>query len=285
MQRSGFTLVELLVAVTLIVLLIALLAPALDRAMYDAELTLCASRQDAIASGLTAYAAGQRRAYPYRRALAEGTRLRRPELITSQEGMDDRAILRSMFGNLNRTLLDPLAGKVDMEHAYPPLDTYANYGIWAGIRLATARGGKGLLRLGDRWEWTDDSRGQSSAARSAFTTLVSDFDLVYQRYDGSAVVWTSHPDGDEGVLWFIRIQASTPTPVNPANIRSQGGVYSGWISTTNHRRGELDNNFAFTDGSVERFRRVKWDDEEMARVPYVDGLWDPTIIWRHVPRR
>ena len=48
--RSGFTLIEQLVVVTILVLLLALLAPALDRAVYSAELTVCGTTLRTLAS-------------------------------------------------------------------------------------------------------------------------------------------------------------------------------------------------------------------------------------------
>ena len=285
-MTRAFTLVELLVVITIIVVLLALLTPAMDQAVYQAELAVCASRQDAIASGLTTYAMAANRAYPYRPVLAEGVTLRRPELIAAEEGADDRPNLRRALGNdLNKVLLDPLTPKVDLDHNFSPIvDTYSNYGLWSGMQWTTVRGGKGLRRLGDRWEWNDDSRGNTSG-KFGFTTLVSDFDLSYQRYDGSAVVWTSHSDRDAAVLAPLRIQSRSVLPAGTNGVRRIGGVYSGWWSTTNHRRGPIDSNFAFTDGSVERFGDVEWDDEDMARTPYIQGNWEPAIIWRHVPRR
>ena len=64
-SKMGFTLVELLVVITIIVILLALLAPALDQAIYQAELAVCAARQDGLLTIFHAYAADEgRRKYP-----------------------------------------------------------------------------------------------------------------------------------------------------------------------------------------------------------------------------
>src|SRR5687767_3588676 len=69
--RQGFTLIELLVVITIIVVLLALLTPALDKAIYMAELAVCGTNEKAIASGAQMYAVANKRRYPYR-PLAEG---------------------------------------------------------------------------------------------------------------------------------------------------------------------------------------------------------------------
>src|ERR1043165_1931025 len=52
----AFTLIELLVVITIIVVLLALLTPALDKAMYQAELAVCGANLRAIANGAIPYA-------------------------------------------------------------------------------------------------------------------------------------------------------------------------------------------------------------------------------------
>jgi prepilin-type N-terminal cleavage/methylation domain-containing protein len=64
MSKPAFTLIELLVVVTIIVVLLALLTPALDRAIYRAELTVCATNIKAMGSTATMYAASHQRSYP-----------------------------------------------------------------------------------------------------------------------------------------------------------------------------------------------------------------------------
>jgi len=52
----AFTFVELLVVITIIVVLLALLVPALDEAVYQADLAVCATHQHGIGVGAVAYA-------------------------------------------------------------------------------------------------------------------------------------------------------------------------------------------------------------------------------------
>lgn len=61
MTKRAFTLVELLVVVTIIVILLALLAPAMDTAMELTRRTICASRLDAFGHTHVQYALDNRR--------------------------------------------------------------------------------------------------------------------------------------------------------------------------------------------------------------------------------
>src|SRR5258708_15496333 len=59
-RRGAFTLIELLVVVTIIVVLLALLTPALDKAIYQAQLARCAAQIKGIGAGATAYSTEHR---------------------------------------------------------------------------------------------------------------------------------------------------------------------------------------------------------------------------------
>ena len=73
MRPRAFTLIELLVVVTIMVILLALLAPALDQAVYRAELTASAARLKAHASIASVYAMDHGRSYPHRVPVRDGT--------------------------------------------------------------------------------------------------------------------------------------------------------------------------------------------------------------------
>src|SRR5688500_15697241 len=64
--RKGFTLVELLVVVTIIVLLISMLIPALSKAIYQAQLGKCATNYKFVVNGTQNYTMDFQKQYPFR---------------------------------------------------------------------------------------------------------------------------------------------------------------------------------------------------------------------------
>ena len=61
--RKAFTLIELLVVVTILVVLLALLTPALDKAVEQAERAVCGANQRSIAAGAVMYAMENRKQF------------------------------------------------------------------------------------------------------------------------------------------------------------------------------------------------------------------------------
>ena len=278
MLKGAFTLIELLVVITIIVVLLALLTPAMDQAIYQAELTACAARVDGIVGGAITYASGNRRHYPYRQTLNPAhTSLRRPSLIRDANGQvsDDRPWLRDALGGLD-ILIDPLAKAIDNDAT--PTYMHVNYNLWFGMFFRpVAGGGKGLHRLGDRLEWTDASRGQSRRYRLG--VLASDVDWVMSIYtEGSVIdaaqhVITSHPDA-ANVLY-------------PQEVHNAAWELTWWTHSETHERGVIDTNIGMDDGSVARWDDVAWDDARMVRLPISIGneanaSADPGQ-WLHLP--
>src|SRR5688500_1697233 len=64
--KAAFTLVELLVVITIIVLLLSLLAPALDSAITQAPMAKCGANLRTIGAGCAAYAVNNKNRYPKR---------------------------------------------------------------------------------------------------------------------------------------------------------------------------------------------------------------------------
>jgi prepilin-type N-terminal cleavage/methylation domain-containing protein len=114
-SQIGFTLVELMVVITIVVVLLALLSPAMDRAIYRAELTVCGANMRGIAHGVTAYAAGEKRRYPARLAVTGKLGGWTPNTIAQEQwGLDERPLLRK-FCSLQRTLYCPLNNAPEIE--------------------------------------------------------------------------------------------------------------------------------------------------------------------------
>jgi type II secretory pathway pseudopilin PulG len=61
---GAFSLIELLVVVTIIVVLLALLTPALDRAIQQTELTVCAAQQNQLVKIFNTWAVENKRKFP-----------------------------------------------------------------------------------------------------------------------------------------------------------------------------------------------------------------------------
>lgn len=68
----GFTLVELLVVISIIALLLAILMPSLSKAREQAKMIICASNQKAIILAASAYQAGNNGKYPRNMGMDEG---------------------------------------------------------------------------------------------------------------------------------------------------------------------------------------------------------------------
>jgi hypothetical protein len=255
-----------LVVIAIIVVLLALLTPAVDRAMYVAELTVCATRQAGIVRGVNLYAMDHARYYPPR---FWNTANRQPHKIAgvtnptdpgnaSTPFADDRPAFRGYIGfNL---LVDPLTKRVELENTAPNADVYAPYKMWFGWRYVDTdppAGAKaGMTRMGQPFEW----KGQP------FRVMVGDSD----EYSPNRVL-SNHMDQDGKLQpWVFE------------NSGGVGGVYANlylsmWVRYAVDR-GLLDLNFADDDGSVQRLSNLKLnDDERTVKLPEYTPANTPTV--------
>lgn len=278
-RLPAFTLVELLVVVAIIIALLAMLMPALDRAVYEAELAVCGSNQHGAAIGAVGYAAESRRAYPVRpfhEYVRRSGGYNRPDLLRVGATLDDRPIIRAHIPL--KLLRDPMVLSIDLD-TDRQTQIHASIALWYGVSFRQTVGstlypginspaspsgtmGKGMFRIGDRLEW----------AGEFFDVLVSDLDTPLPTYP---YVVASHPDY-EGVM-FAEAMESTLT-------------LSRWASDKTAQRSPIDSNYTFQDGSVKRYDNVKWNDweleERMADVPMSDqDEANYPTSYQHLPRR
>lgn len=260
-QRNGFTLVELLVVVSIIVILIAILLPAVEGAVYQAQLASCATRVRAVATNVISYATQNLASYPYRPSLAmNDAGWRRPNNINDSK-YDDRTLLFQVVQP--ELLVDPLSGLINVEEPPAHSQVFSNYALWFGMQYPGEDGS--LLRLNERLTWQGNQ----------FSVLASDEDSILSDLANPGT-HSSHNDSERRQQ-FVQFQEHTPG----------GFVMSRYQGTATHMRGPVDTNYAFTDGSVLRYNGVKWDDNQMARVPQGIGpdMSVYPIRWTHLPRR
>jgi prepilin-type N-terminal cleavage/methylation domain-containing protein len=277
-DTRGFTLIELLVVVTIIVALLSLLTPALDRALYEAELTLCGAQLKTVSTGLQTYAMDHRRRYIHRQGLEQGggwdVSILHPG-VTSQAwagtggggaSVGDLRLQLSGYLVLNKHLLDPFVEPVDIEASLNETYTYGSYHIFAGWKYINS---SGMMRLGERFGWSG----------RRYTVLAADSD----HFNLPSYAMASHPD-DTGALINRKFQDQELVTGAAFGVTTGTNVTLSWYDPDTDTgwppRGLIDRNVAFTDGAVERFGMVpppqppvgEPQDERMGSVPWTyDG--------------
>jgi prepilin-type N-terminal cleavage/methylation domain-containing protein/prepilin-type processing-associated H-X9-DG protein len=263
-MAKGFTLIELLVVVTIIIVLLALLTPAMDKAIYQAELLQCASNLKSIGSGATIYAAEFKRFYPDRLNANNGWLT--TDLVYN--GLDDRPVLR---GHMPINLfVDPFVAEVDLTR--PSARVQSSFtSLWFDTKYVNH---SGMEKLGDRFTWTGtDPAGNPKVHR--LSLLASDSD--YYTDQGGGATYGSHQD-------------ETGTMTN-ARTDTTDFIQSYWVVANGVIRGPVDYNFAYADGSVERLERLKTnkvageEDERVVRVPILNNAQSAATWYQQVPWR
>jgi len=267
-QNRGFTLIELLVVVAMLVVLLALLMPAMDQAIYQAELAVCGGNLRGLGQGMAAYVFDHKRYYPPRYSTqGEGRSMKLSGGETNRDNI--RPVLRPYIP-LNKLLVDPLCSrKVDLEKTEQFSQVYASYGLWFGWRITDET--RGMSRLGDRFSYKG----------TGFNVWAADLDVI--RFGG--FIQTSHPD-DRGLLTPDIQQDTVPN----VGVYAPGVAmtYSIWMDKGLRARGRLDRNVLFDDQSVSRYAKVKFHvsgepDERMVELAERATLQDEGILSAFLP--
>jgi len=265
-NRRGFTIVELLVVTTIIVVLLALLAPAMNRAIYQAELLMCSTRLNAFYMGLHWYTEDFRRRYPHRHQGFSGHEINMiVKAIPGQSPRDMRSIVKGYI-QVNRMWQCPLSREIDME-SRDDSHTWSNYVFWFGEKYDIAS--RGMYKRNDQWEFNDRK----------YDIIIGDWDRIFGR-DSKA----RGAHYDHATEQMISEVYQNTVPVLPF---VQPITISSWVLYGTERRGPLDTNYAFADGSVRRYHDVHWDDSRMDHVGMWWGSNETDILgdWTHVPRQ
>lgn len=295
-KRHGFTLIELLVVVTIIVVLLALLIPALDKAIYQAEVMLCGTRQKAIAAGAITYAYDFKRRYPNRpgNREAENTTSFAPFHLKNRtdnnplNARDLRPIIKDHIGT--KLLSCPLAGEQDLsiESTQNSDKVIGGFNLFFGFTYTrvsnfggTSAPEKGMLKTGDRWTFENSDVNTGAPTVRRFDLLVVDID--WQKGNGES--FGSHPDDAGTLSQVVATDQLSPFPTD-------GTVTLSWWqkgpTTDPLTRGLIDINAAREDGSAVRYSGVKaskGDSTDFTDIALFDTRFGYPGEWMNVPLR
>ena len=278
---GAFTLVELLVVVTIIVVLLALIAPAIDKAVYEAELAVCASQLKSVTKGASMYAMGNQRRYPPNRRIEENDAQAQPVdlagVFVLWEDPGQRPPIKE-FIDID-VLVDPLCRKVDLDtqrEGTPLHLIMASYNMWWGWKYT---GHDKMAKLGDSFTWT----GPTNPAANTMPQRTARFQWVIsdrQHLKRGSETQSSHPDKD-GVLQALAMQDEKNNPWVPQAFTI---TMSLWRALTDNH-GLLDMNYAHADGSVVRIRDQVPYDERTFPTPERAGNVNPGQHFLFIPER
>jgi prepilin-type N-terminal cleavage/methylation domain-containing protein len=242
-MRTGFTLVEMLVVVAIIVMLVSLLTPAIEAAAYRANLAACMATLDSTVTSLFAYTADFQQRYPDRPVVRASGVAPHGQLNNGASARDDRKPLRG-YMSLNGHLVCPLGPKLDIAGSQPATHTYATYSLWFGFGYW---GLAGMEKMGQRIEVPGPEGIE-------LDLLASDHGVKKLNWWGG----DSHPPKTGGAALEHYQDAPAPWRVDVTFSRYY------WAQT----RGPVDLNYAYQDGSVREMRDVGTQgSEEIREVP------------------
>ena len=126
-MRKKFTLVELLIVVSIIAVLASLLLPTLLKAKHRARLAACSNRLHQNGRAMFIYAGDNDSQYPYLTVVADRWAVKGPP-------NDARPFLNSIYDSLDQMFLCPLNNQPSLMNSTSN-EVFGSYGMYAGTTL------------------------------------------------------------------------------------------------------------------------------------------------------
>jgi len=261
-ERCGaFTIIELLVVISIIGILVALLMPALQRSRYLATLTLCTANLRSSATSLIVYSNDWKTAYPWRKVGNNATHpvQRIFAFADATPGVgDDRPLLATYWSYAKIGFCPfcpmPPGGRLDdTSLSY----VFSSYSMWFGGPYEKGDARTNMLRVDDR----PVKNGQR------FSVLLADLDMLFV----SPTYMSSNPY--VGPNFYLRryLDASQIFSVQYGN------------APGSYVRDPVDMNYAMADGSVRTLFALAWGDtQRTARIVSIPST-NPTWAWSYLP--
>ncbi|MBI1369626.1 MAG: prepilin-type N-terminal cleavage/methylation domain-containing protein [Planctomycetes bacterium] len=248
MPRRAFTLIEMLVVVTIITLLMAILTPSLSKARYTARLTICAAQEHQISLAALSYAAGNFGVFPYR-STCVGLNPKPFQIKYYDE--DDRPMFAKYFSF--DTLQCPFNRFTDPKFIETTTadEIMLGYEMYFGTSVNRNDPASYMFRLSDRPTTPDLWTGK----RTEVSVLVADLDVDWFWIQNW---YSSHPDREPSKLRFIQALGTSP----PGDTHT----FARWGIGPPGERGLIDRNFIFRDGSHRLITDIAMHDDRLARI-------------------
>ncbi|MBI1375080.1 MAG: hypothetical protein GC159_20365 [Phycisphaera sp.] len=265
-NTRAFTIVELLVVMSIIVLLLALLLPSARRARYVAKFATCASQQRQIGVGVMIYTNDYMTQYPYRK-VAFGSNPRHSKLAFNAKsgGPDDRPMLRRYLDiNFMVCPFSPLEGVQSLDDS-DHIDIHSSYEMYFGGPIVRGDAETWNMKISDHplLPDLDTSGGYWQKQRYEHKILLADMDWAYFAIHQQQ---TSHPDFYTGLLQFEHRDHHLASQVTTHHTMTM------WWNPV-YERGAIDRNFLYKDGSVQPIYNLDMNDARLVRIPAMNNNW------------
>lgn len=260
---AAFTLLELLLVVSIIALLLTLLVPSLARARYRAHLVSCLGNQKNLVYGIHMFVTSNRDAYPRRDTIRYPKDGFKAQCFKLRGGIDDRNEIAHYFSHEGLDIVCPLSSELPiLDASISSWQIENNISFWYGWQYLQS-GKTGLEQANEKI-----GDGFTYAGRR-FHVLTGDWVFQYKT----------------GGIGFESAHLDTPPSMSVLRVRDNRFAYSRYESNRTTTVGQLDLNFGFDDGSVRQFDHVQFDpalgpdnDARFVQVPGYSYRCPPTIV-------